>query len=69
MDILGEPNGLKSEVAVAWVRGRMGIGRGPCGEPHRSAAVEPLFPFTPVIQIFYANAFKIAKKVDDENTK
>ena len=49
VDILGEPNGLKSEVAVAWVRGRMGIGRGPCGEPHRSAAVEPLFPFTPVI--------------------
>ena len=62
VDILGEPNGLKSEVAVAWVRGRMGIGRGPCGEPHRSAAVEPLFPFTPVIQIFYANAFKIVKK-------
>ena len=49
VDVLGEPNGLKSEVAVAWVRGRIGMGRGPCGEPHRSAAVEPLFPFTPVI--------------------
>ena len=48
-DIFGEPNGLKSEVAVAWVRGRIGIGRGPCGGPHRSAAALDLFPVTPVI--------------------
>ena len=51
MDVegFGEPNGLKSEVAVAWVRGRIGIGRGPSGGPHRSADALDLFPPTPVI--------------------
>ena len=49
VEVHGDPKGLKSEVAVAWVRGRIGMGRGPCGEPHRSAAVETfLFPFIPV---------------------